>query len=88
VSGVCIMGYSSVLFIRYFTLYFVDMLVFSFCTVCSSLCFYIGCTACVLLTGVHFLQCSEYLVMCVNVCVIHLQVIFVDLIYLVLFQCV
>jgi hypothetical protein len=25
----------------------------------------------VLLTGVHFLQCSEYWVMCINVCVIH-----------------
>jgi hypothetical protein len=28
-----------------------------------------------LLTGVQFLQCSEYWVMCVNACVIYLQVI-------------
>jgi hypothetical protein len=32
-----------------------------------------------MLTGVHFLQCSEYCGVCVNVCVIHLQVIFADL---------
>jgi hypothetical protein len=33
-------------------------------------------SVCVLLTGVHFLHCSEYWVMCINVCVSHVQVIF------------
>jgi hypothetical protein len=28
---------------------------------CSWFCFYIGCMVRVLLTGVHFLQCSEYI---------------------------
>jgi hypothetical protein len=46
------------------------------------------CRARVMLTGVHFLQCTEYRVMCVNVCVIHLQVIFADLIYVIFLQCV
>jgi hypothetical protein len=55
---------------------------------CSWLCFYIGCRASVLLTGVHFLQCSEYWVMCVNVCVIYSQVIFTEFVHVVFFQCV
>jgi hypothetical protein len=42
----------------------------------------------VLLAGVHFMQCSEYWVICVYVCVIHLQVIFADLVYVVILQCV
>jgi hypothetical protein len=33
--------------------------------------FYIGGRVHVLLTGVHFLHCSEYSVMCISVCVIH-----------------
>jgi hypothetical protein len=41
---------------------------------------------CVLLTGVHFVQCSEHGVMCINVCVIHVKVIFTDLVYMVLFS--
>jgi hypothetical protein len=36
----------------------------------SWFCFYIGGKVCVLLTDVHLLQCSEYWVMCINVCVI------------------
>jgi hypothetical protein len=38
---------------------------------CSGSVFKKGGGVCVLLTGVHFLQCSEYWVMCINVCVIH-----------------
>jgi hypothetical protein len=37
----------------------------------SWFCFYIGGRMCLLLTGVHFLLCSEYWVMCINACVIH-----------------
>jgi hypothetical protein len=43
---------------------------------------------CVLLSGVHFLQCSEYWATCINVCVIHMHVICTHFVYLVLFQCV
>jgi hypothetical protein len=42
----------------------------------------------VLITAVHFLQYSEYWVVCVNVCVINFQVIFADFLYEVFFQCV
>lgn len=48
------------------------------CTLCSySGCFtqwfgfYIGGKVCVLLIGLNFLQCSEYCVMCISICVIH-----------------
>jgi hypothetical protein len=52
-------GYSSVLCVAVLTV------------PCSWFCFYIGDRMCVRVTGVHFLQCSEYWVMCINVCVIH-----------------
>lgn len=51
---------------------------------------YIGCRACLLLPGVHFMQCSEYWVMCLNVCVIHLQLIFahlVSVVFSIVFNC-
>jgi hypothetical protein len=41
----------------------------------------------VVLAGVHFLQYSEYWVLCVNVCVIHLQVIFADLVFFHVLKC-
>jgi hypothetical protein len=42
---------------------------------------------CVLQTGVHFLQYSEYWVMRSNVCVTHVEVIFTDLYFSNLFKC-
>jgi hypothetical protein len=39
----------------------------------------------VLLTGVHFLQCPEYWVMCIDVCVIHVLCYFSDFVYVVFF---
>jgi hypothetical protein len=40
-----------------------------------------------LLSGVRFLYCFEYWVMCVGVYVIYLQVITADLVYVVFYQC-
>jgi hypothetical protein len=39
-------------------------------------------------TGVRFLQCSEEWVMCVDVCAVHIEVIFTDIVYVVFFLCV
>jgi hypothetical protein len=36
---------------------------------CILFCFYIVGNVCVLLIGVQSLQCSKYLVMCINICV-------------------
>jgi hypothetical protein len=46
--------------------------------VVGSVFFYIGGRMHMLLTGVHFLQCSEYWVICISVCVINAYVIFAD----------
>lgn len=35
---------------------------------CSWFCFNIGGKVCVFLIGFHFLQCSEYWIMCISVC--------------------
>jgi hypothetical protein len=44
-------------------------------------CFYTGSRACVLLTGVISCIYSEYWVMCISVCAIHVCVIFTDFLY-------
>jgi hypothetical protein len=53
---------------------FIGVLVSFLRIACSSFCFHIGegvVCVCVLLPGVHSLQCSEYWVMCINVCAFH-----------------
>jgi hypothetical protein len=43
---------------------------------------------CILLSWVNFVYCFEYGIVCINVCVIHIQIILTDFINVIHFQCV
>jgi hypothetical protein len=74
VGIICYFCFSIIVFMLLFT--FVEYVAFIFsgvvstlfgstCVLCIWLCLYAWCTAYVLLPGIRFLYCFEYLVMCV-----------------------